>query len=589
MAAVLVVVIASLLYSRLLAEEPCVQLDHCATLEPGWENSVVYITCLRRLASPLAWNARVWNRCAARAFLKLIEKILWAVKTADAEKNEDQRDAGAVFLAILLAEALDHCEANASHRCVGVTWREIERVLEWSPPILQLFKHRQSGLLPTFAAFKYRAIEHMSKSALECHVLVFGPYGFHNEPFFAPGLALPEEKLKVSALIIEREIFDSSVVQMSTFPWSLQSDAHLGALFVRDVIIRTRARFIFSGDSIAVLMIAKLAVELNEISDPTIMDLFALACMKRSVSWPPLYPPPTLSKLIPGHEAFAPQEEIVCDNDGLTEIAPDLQRVREAWNRMGKNVNVYLKKEFSEAGRGVARPHNESDILRVVQKIWSRSDGIGFVDLDVKIRIFLQREIKQSSGRSPVGFRFYAERGQIYGAHLSIVEMAVPLYGVSYATIRDIKVEQAGIDFIRAVNYTGFGALWFWQNETAQPFLIDFNPRLERHACINAVLIAAGNSENVSRDPCSVFQRRALGETFENESLPLIVDGGFRYLEPMRVLNLGLNPKANRFVALLRSPEHFWNLHQGDHDLYLLHRKNVDAFLQQWDEMMKSE
>ncbi len=47
------------------------------------------------------------------------------------------------------------------------------------------------------------------------------------------------------------------------------------------------------------------------------------------------YPPPTLSKLIIGHEPFAPVERIVDDDDGLRNIAPNISRVQEAWNEVG--------------------------------------------------------------------------------------------------------------------------------------------------------------------------------------------------------------------------------------------------------------
>jgi hypothetical protein len=60
------------------------------------------------------------------------------------------------------------------------------------------------------------------------------------------------------------------------------------------------------------------------------------------------YPPPTLSKLIPGHEPFAPVEIVVNEDDGLMNVAPNVSFVQEAWKKMGGRV--YLKKEYSEAG-----------------------------------------------------------------------------------------------------------------------------------------------------------------------------------------------------------------------------------------------
>ena len=262
-----------------------------------------------------------------------------------------------------------------------------------------------------------------------------------------------------------------------------------------------------------------------------------------------------------------------------------------------------MKKEFSEAGRGVVRPHNVTDVLRAIQKIWSRADGIGYVDLDVKIRIFLQREIIQHPGRSPVGYRFYAERGQVYGAHLSVIEHAVQLYGISYRTIRDAKVEQAAEAFIRAINYTGFGATWWWTNAEGKPHLIDFNPRLERHACINAAMVAADDQANTRRDPCVLFQRLRQGEEFDAANLPEMVDAGellfsflsfflnfvcvgVRYYEPMRIVNIGMRPEAKKFVDILSDNGTFWNVHPHDHDLHRLHVVNVNNFVRDYNAMM---
>ncbi len=88
--------------------------------------------------------------------------------------------------------------------------------------------------------------------------MTFGPYGFHNEPFFAPSLTLPRRNLRVTALMMQREMFESSLLRQAVFPWSLQSDVDMGALYLRDAVSRMRPRYIFPGDSIAVLMIAKV-------------------------------------------------------------------------------------------------------------------------------------------------------------------------------------------------------------------------------------------------------------------------------------------------------------------------------------------
>lgn len=75
----------------------------------------------------------------------------------------------------------------------------------------------------------------------------------------------------------------------------------------------------------------------------------------------------------------------------------------------------------------------------------------------------------------------YAEAGQVIAGHLSVVDAGLilfdsrekildsrtmtgtSLYGVCYSTVRDQVTEDATIQFIRAINFTGFGAVWWWQ------------------------------------------------------------------------------------------------------------------------------
>jgi hypothetical protein len=48
-------------------------VEKCLAIDPGHGNSVVFVTCLRRIAAPLGWNPTKWDRCAAEAFLHLIK------------------------------------------------------------------------------------------------------------------------------------------------------------------------------------------------------------------------------------------------------------------------------------------------------------------------------------------------------------------------------------------------------------------------------------------------------------------------------------------------------------------------------------
>jgi hypothetical protein len=66
--------------------QSCPHVQHCLDLEPGFHNSVVYMTCLRRIAAPLLWNpAQKWDQCAAAAAIAMVRKQYWAVKIANAK------------------------------------------------------------------------------------------------------------------------------------------------------------------------------------------------------------------------------------------------------------------------------------------------------------------------------------------------------------------------------------------------------------------------------------------------------------------------------------------------------------------------
>ena len=537
----------------------------------------------------IAWNPLHWKPCAVKAMKLIIRKMLWAVKQISKERHGScefqtcalDRDYGPVYLAVLLGEAYDICMRKDGN-CLGTSWRELEGLIEYSPPIHALFLKWKRGYFPTYQMFKGRVLSAIMNEERNTDVLSFGPYGFHNEPFFTPSLVLPSKSLAVTTLMIPRESFATSLVRIAHFPWTLQNDVEMGAIFLRDAIYRLQARYVFPGDSIGVQMIAKAGHRLYHLKHASLASVFVRETLARSSPWPPTYPPLTLSKLIPGHEKFAPQEAILTQNDILSEISPDMTLVKKIYSSFGNesfgvNATVYLKKEFSEAGRGVKRIKRFEDFQEAFDDLFPRLDGIGLTDLEMKVRIFIQRNIPVTRARKPVGYRFYAEQGRVFAAHLSMVDRSTDLYGVSYVTIRDPIVEQDSEEFIKIINYTGFGAIWWWLGAQGKPYLIDFNPRLERQACINSI-------HSLPADPCTMFQFVANGTNMKGWDLPLMAPAGMKYLEPMRIVNMGLKPKIGHFVDMLRNQTEFpWNIHSGDKKLFEVHLSEAKYFIESWD------
>lgn len=129
--------------------------------------------------------------------------------------------------------------------------------------------------------------------------LVISPQGFDNDPIFAPQLV--HGGRKVACLVNAHHLFKSAFVRVLVFPPSLECDVDLAASYVMLVMDMLKPKWVFPGDSEGILLLGKLL-------------------HSRS------YPPPSLSKLAPGHERFAPKEVIVSEEDGIREIMINVER-----------------------------------------------------------------------------------------------------------------------------------------------------------------------------------------------------------------------------------------------------------------------
>jgi hypothetical protein len=161
----------------------------------------------------------------------------------------------------------------------------------------------------------------------------------------------------------------------------------------------------------------------------------------------------------------------------------------------------------------------------------------------------------------PIGFRFFAVSGKILAGHVSQVDKNTDEFGLSYVTIRHSEVEWRSASFVRALNFTGFGALWWWIDIKHTAYLIDFNARAERHQCLVSVV----GSEHEKLDPCFVFQRwlaeeRQSGSAVAGGDSPLMVPAGFRYTDPVRALRTF----KREYYKMLIDKNIRWNLQRDD-------------------------
>jgi hypothetical protein len=518
----------------------------------------VYNFCLRKVVAPVVWKKDEWSCCRASGLLAIMKSL---------HERSHGRDYGATYVALLLGRAILDCQENC---CEFSLEHSVEPFLQSVGNSVSRLYEQRKHIKGFYAGFMRDAMTIMlfgdgfedNIDGWENTVLTVGPYGFDNEPIFAPGLALPQNNTKVVTLVLKEYVFPSSSVLMAEFPFTLQVDVDLAALFLRDAMQIIKPKWVFAADSAGVLVMGKLAVMLeeNHAGFPSVYE-----ALQRSYAWPPTYPPPHLSKLLPGHEKFAPKEVIVSESDGLHLIQPDMEVALQALRTM-KTSKTFIKREYSEASRGVAQVFGEVGFEKAMVNVFPRATGMTSMDLDLKVRIFLQEGIVLSPRLRPVGFRFFAQAGKILAGHLSgSVEG-----NIVYETERNERVEEATIELIQATNYSGFGAAWWWRDVEGTPYLIDFNPRLERHTCLHAVLSQA---EDLEKDPCFAFQQGKILQQDYIKSAPHILRGGIRYMDPVRAMS---GPKLQIQRLLQRNPTNIpWNMQHGDGKLMELVKKKV--------------
>ena len=232
-------------------------------------------------------------------------------------------------------------------------------------------------------------------------------------------------------------------------------------------------------------------------------------------------------------------------DDGYRQVYPDL--LKEGWSgalsKLGSKV-TWLKREFADGFSGVQKIFSHDTVRwEELSRVFLRTD---YFDLDLKFRLYLQKNI-QSSSRAIVA-RFFAEKGRFLAGHFSThyhpSEPGKPLKGKEaiawekqFVTVRNEKVEQMTFDILETLNYTGFGALWFVVDNEGTPYMTQMVPRIERKMCIQGAL-----SERLDlwgTDPCYFFneiyaRNKANGSFDFSNSTPAIMDAGVRFIDIVR-------------------------------------------------------
>lgn len=330
----------------------------------GSEHSTV--SCSGSVASAAAslWTIGAVDECSVRSLLAHAHRL-----------RSRQQSEAAAFIAAL----------------TGETEEARSRVWELLPAL-----HDNTDW-PTVRAIVLRQLLLLSLSAPlpVVDVLSLGPESFLNEMFFATSLAAGH--LTVASLTQREAFFPSDRVRQLHLPPELLQHIDIAALLLVDVMQLLRVKWVVSGDTLATLVIARAGHMLHLHGCRALHNCDAImrhvlpALQRSGPVWPPVYPPPVLSKLVPGHEPVAPTEAVVAEDDGLRLIWPDEERIRAAWKQVcggDAQCTVYMKREFSENSRGVASLMREEDIKEAVAKVFPRSTSrFGLADLNMTCKI----------------------------------------------------------------------------------------------------------------------------------------------------------------------------------------------------------
>ena len=480
-------------------------------------------TCLVKEMSVMPWTLE-WNDCEAAALFRLA----WFFKDTNDPANPMSLEAcSGFYLGSLLAQSM-----VLSRRTSNSQWRRIANLM-WGyshfPDSDQLlFKLRFGFLSPRQFMNKvlFRIMEIPDSTCIDA--ITVSPLMYGNEFVFAPSLTLPSRRMTVAAMLMEHKKFDTSAMYLAMFPWPLQKCVDLTAMYLRDVAVALEVKYIWPGDNGGILSIGKLSQRLFQIPNAPLLETLERSCGV----WPPVYPPPALSKLVPGHEKWAPPEAIVAVEGGMTpDMWPNVvameQHAQALLNGTKPGTMLFLKKEYSAANGGVERVTGHfNSLLAASRKMASRVSGDRSYDLSLSARWFLQRGVYLGKNK-PLGVRFLAHRGKIVAGHVSHLIRGAGNGGIIYETVNEKYAQEATEDFVKTLSFTGFGAAWWWtDHQTGRPYLIDFNARFERLTCIHPAL----PEEEKMACPCYAFQ---MG--FDKNSTRF-VKGGFRYMDPSRAL-----------------------------------------------------
>jgi hypothetical protein len=240
----------------------------------------IYLRCLERISEHMVWNAQEWDVCAARALVLLAKWFTVPATIHDAESS----DGGAMYAAAVLGDAIFACHARrradpTAPNC-DMEWHTLVPFFQQNETVRDLFYTMDlaNGRYNTqsYSLFKGEMMEmlfHVKRG--EVDVLTIGPYGFDNEPVFAPSLCRPSRLNRVTMMAIKNLRIYSDCLDMAIWPWTLTYDVVMAAAFLRDAMFFGAVKWIVPSDSAAILTIAKLGTRLvaNEVAASCVWEL----------------------------------------------------------------------------------------------------------------------------------------------------------------------------------------------------------------------------------------------------------------------------------------------------------------------------
>ena len=214
--------------------------------------SLTSFSSSNQAAKNILWDSSQWDPCAARAAYEIAIKV-----------DLPPERSAARLVASKLREAVLECEKKM---CAGSPCEDCDFDVSRLDRFIRATETEDEGF-DTMSLWRWMKMTPPKNEAAvdPVDVVIFGPFGYHNEQVVGPMLVSP---FNLSGLVLlpEHLHFPSSLLKQAVFPWPLQVDVDLSAVFLKDVLLKFRPKYVYPSDEGGILVLSRLAAKVFNLS-----------------------------------------------------------------------------------------------------------------------------------------------------------------------------------------------------------------------------------------------------------------------------------------------------------------------------------